>query len=188
MRLRIFVAVVAGFFILLAGCGKGSKEEAGGASQAVSQKPQVPQVEPGKVSKAIAALDEFGRMLAEFRSMPQPKDQKEAQARAEKITAQADRLAHKYGFQDSDELSRYVSVVVQTAILQEAMDNLDAQLAKLPEDQRNSPQVQKNVQNFKTQYRQAREAYGDSVFAIVKNNIARVDSFIRSQQRASEGR
>ncbi|MCD6594228.1 hypothetical protein J7L68_00945 [bacterium] len=191
MKMRSLALVLVILAILIAGCGKGKKEEKTTeqttTTTTTSTDTTGPKIEAGKLSKTIDALSEVGDQLVELNKNPnKPQNQQEA---VTQMMTTMDKVAKKNGLTDGKELISYVDFIVQISSMQSTVENLDSVLEQLPPDQRNSPDVQKSIENLKTKYEDAKKQYGKEVFTIISNNKVKIKAFFDKLQsmRAQPG-
>lgn len=194
MNRKALLTLLVVLALLLSGCGKGKKEESGQTTeqtatatqaQQSSQQPQMqlPKLEPKKVQKAIDALDDFSKLIKSFQNKPQPSTPEELQKSNEEAMAEIGKLAQRSGFDSAEEQLVYTSTIIQIALLQQAKKSMEAQMPNLPEDQKNSPQMQAQIQNINSQYAQLKNTYSKDIFDIIDKNMDKIDGFIKQQQQ-----
>ena len=189
MNIRNLVLVAVIVSILFAGCGKSekqetaqtTKQEAMNAQQGTVQQPQFPKLEAGKVAKAIDALEDFTKLVKDFQKKPKPTTQEEMQAQTQEAMTEMNKMAAKYGFQNGDELGTYIGGIIQYTLIEQSKKAMDSQLASMPDDQKNSPQMQAQIQNFNSQYEAMKKSLGEDVIKIIDKNKDKIQKFIDEQ-------
>jgi len=189
MNIRNLVLVAVVVAVLFAGCGQGTKQEtakntkqeAVQTQQTAAQQPQFPKLEAAKVGKAIDALDDFTKLVKDFQKKPKPTTQEEMQAQTQEAMTEMNKMAAKYGFQNGDELGTYIGGIIQYTLIEQSKKAMDSQLASMPDDQKNSPQMQAQIQNFNSQYEAMKKSLGEDVIKIIDKNKDKIQKFIDEQ-------
>ncbi|MCD6417485.1 hypothetical protein J7M00_01720 [bacterium] len=191
MNIRNLVLVAVIVSILFAGCGKSEKQETAKntkqeavqtqAQQTAVQQPQFPKLEAAKVGKAIDALDDFTKLVRDFQKKPKPTTQEEMQAQTQEAMTEMNKMAAKYGFQNGDELGTYIGGIIQYTLIEQSKKAMDSQLASMPDDQKNSPQMQAQIQNFNSQYEAMKKSLGEDVIKIIDKNRDKIQKFLDEQ-------
>jgi len=189
MKLRLFGVLLLAFAVLISGCGKSEKkEETVKETTEQSETAQQPgmtdtsglEIEIAKVNKAIESLPEVGDKLIELSN--EPNENKNQQQAMDDMLAQLGEVGKKYGFANGQEIISYVDFIVQIASMQMMMNNMDSILNELPDEQKNSPQVQQSIKDLKDKYEEAKKQYGDEVFSVISENQAKINNFFQKMQ------
>ncbi len=195
MNIKKLAPIVVLIAILITGCGKSNKEQKApnaepaktaaqqpSAQQASTKQQQFPKLEAAKVTKAIAALDDFSALVKKFQNKPKPTTQEEMQNQQQEAMTEMGKMATKYGFQNGEELATYINGIIQFTLMEQTKKSMGEQLANMPDEQKNSEQMQSQIQKFNTQYETVKKTLGDDVIKIINKNSAKLDKFIKEQQ------
>lgn len=189
MIVRTLLAAIIVFALLFAGCGKKEEdaktpdvEQPAQTQPSGQQQMQLPKINAAQTAKVIESLDEFTGLVKKFQGKAKPTNPADAQKQTQEILGEVNGLAQKYGFKDGDEYSVCLAAIIQVSMVDKANQSLEQQIAQLPEAQRNSPEMQAQVQNIKDQHKQLKDNFGDDVFKVVRDNDAKINAFIQQQQ------